>query len=234
MDFKKIILALSVIVPVLSSCDKDKGSDLTDKDVCEVITDKTFKAQVYSQFDSNNDGIITRTEAEAVTSISVSDTKITSLSGIEVFTKLETLSINGVSISTLDLSKNTALVTVSIVDCSYLASVTFGSVATIESLVITGTKISSLDVTKMTALKSLDCSKNSLTALDVTKNTALQTLKCSLNSIKTLDISKNAALKSLDCYMPSLIEIIINKVHVNTDFFDTLVNGMEGVKITMA
>ena len=115
--------------------------------------------------------------------IIVPETKIKSLAGIEYFTNLTKLDCRNNSISTLDVSKNTALTTL---DCSY-------------------NSISTLDVSKNTALTTLVCSFNSLSTLDVSKNTALTTLDCGENSISTLDVRNNTALTEL-CYSDQHLE----------------------------
>ena len=71
-------------------------------------------------------------------------------------------------LTTLDVSKNTALTTL---DCSK-------------------NQLTALDVSQNTALKWLSCSYNQLTTLDVSKNTALTRLDCRKNPLRALDVSK--------------------------------------------
>jgi len=230
---RKLLIALSLMLPLLASCEKDEPKDDKVEDVCEKITDKNFKSYVYANFDKDGDGVVSRAEADAVKAIKINSKNITSVDGIATFTKLETLEITETSITTLDLSKNTALLSITIKDCTYLGTVTLGALTNLDTLVITGTKVSSLDLSKLVNLLKLDCSKNSLTTLDITKNTKLNSLDCSLNSIETLDISKNILLESVECFMPSLKEIIVNKEQYSKDFFKSLLE-LDGVKINMA
>ena len=90
---------------------------------------------------------------------------ISDLTGIEGFTALEILECADNSLTSLDVTQNTALTTLR----CYRNS------------------LNTLDVS--TALERLECYGNSLISLDVTQNTALQTLWCSDNSLNTLDVS---------------------------------------------
>ena len=84
---------------------------------------------------------------------------------------------NGNQLTTLDVSKNTAL----------------------KSLGCSFNQLTALDVSKNTALTGLYCSENQLTALDLSHNTALAWLYCSDNQLSAFDLSHNTALMTLDC-----------------------------------
>ena len=87
------------------------------------------------------------------------------------------LDCDGNQLTTLDVSKNTAL----------------------TKLLCNTNQLTALDVSKNTALTSLGCAYNHLTALDVSQNTSLTTLYCSKNQLTALDVSKNTALTTLAC-----------------------------------
>uniref|UniRef100_UPI00126A767F leucine-rich repeat domain-containing protein n=1 Tax=Porphyromonas canoris TaxID=36875 RepID=UPI00126A767F len=108
---------------------------------------------------------------------------------ITVYGKVTVLTCSSASLTSLDVSKNTAL----------------------RSLGCYFNSLTSLDVSKNTALKTLDCASNSLTSLDVSKNTALTYLECSKNSLTSLDVSKNKALTGLYCYRNSLTSLDVSK-----------------------
>ncbi len=103
------------------------------------------------------------------------DGPLTSLRGIEYFESLEKLNCSGNRLTTLDVSKNTAL--------TYLNCYS--------------NQLTSLDVSKNMDLTYLNCGFNQLTSLDVSKNTALTLLGCSSNQLTSLDISNNTELRSL-------------------------------------
>ncbi|WP_052110343.1 hypothetical protein, partial [Porphyromonas sp. COT-108 OH1349] len=108
---------------------------------------------------------------------------------VTVYGKVTVLTCPVNSLTSLDVSKNTAL----------------------TGLVCYSNSLTSLDVSKNIALKVLNCDSNSLTSLDVSKNTALTYLDCHKNSLTSLDVSKNKALTGLYCYKNSLTSLDVSK-----------------------
>lgn len=86
------------------------------------------------------------------------------------------LLVNNNSLSTLNLSSNTAL---------YSLHAELNPALT------------SLDVSKNTELGLIYCNDNNMTSLDVSQNTKLTTLYFNNNKISSIDLSKNTALKSI-------------------------------------
>ncbi len=132
--------------------------------------DGNFKAYCVGNFDSDGDGEVSYAEAKVVTRIDVRNKGISSLKGIERFTKLTYLdcSSNPFSgsanqLTSLDVSQNTAL---TVLKCS-------------------SNQLKSLDVSHNTALKELWCSSIQLKSLDVSQNTALYLLYCNSNPTLT-------------------------------------------------
>ena len=143
--------------------------------------DANFRSFVSDNIDGNDgsakDGKLSEAEIAAVTNMNISyssvGAKISNLKGIENFTALESFTCDGQNgISSIDLSKNTAL----------------------ETLHISGCDAQTLNVSGCTELLTLDCSYNSLTSLDLSKNTKLNVLDCSLNHLPYVDLSKNTFL----------------------------------------
>ena len=134
------------------------------------IPDVSFKAYLLgnSSINTNSDAFIQVAEATAFTgNIDVGFSGISDLTGIEAFTALTQLDCDNNSLTTLDVSQNTALTTLYCFNNPLLTS---------------------LDVSGATALTDLVCFNNSLTALDVSQNTALKGLFCQNNSLTSLDV----------------------------------------------
>jgi len=127
-----------------------------------------------------------------ITSLDVSNSGITSLSGIEYFPNLETINCQGNLLTSINVSSNPAL---KYLDCSK-------------------NPLTTLDVSKNTQLTELYCDgvviitkkinaktsvANQLTVLDVSKNLSLIKLSCSNNQIVSLDLSKNTLLTDVNC-----------------------------------
>ena len=139
-----------------------------------------------------------------VTSIDVSNSGITNLSGIEYFTDLETLICKGNSLTTINLSSNTAL---KYLDCSnnpltaldvskniLLTELYFNGLViklnkNSNSKISNSASLTTLNLTNNLLLTKLDCSNNNLTSLDVSKNTLLTDINCSNNSLQNLNVS---------------------------------------------
>lgn len=154
----------------------------------------------------------------ATTSLDLSSKSLTSLKGIELFTNLQTLKVNGNQLLTLDLSKNTKLTTL---DCSAnagLASLNVKSNGLLTSLTCNNCALATLDVSGNPELLTLTCNNNPLTTLNVTANTKLTSLNCSHCTLTTLTLTGITALLTLDCSNnPNLNALsITNKTKLQT------------------
>ena len=138
----------------------------------EHFPDTAFRSYVAAYVDWNEDGQLSPGNRRMVTSLYVSGRGIRDLRGIEYFSFLEFLNCNSNQLTSLDLSRNTAL---TVLNCN-------------------SNQLTSLDLSKNTALRGLYCSNNQLTSLDVSQNTALTDLSCDNNQLTSLDVSQKAAL----------------------------------------
>lgn len=150
--------------------------------------DENFRKYLLEQ-EFGKDGIVTPDEIRKIKKIYCADKGIRNLKGIECFIYLESLDCLKNQLSTLDVSKNTAL----------------------ENLACDQNQITSLNLTKNRALKTLWCNNNQLTYLDLSNNVALETLWCYGNQISTLDISNNTALIKLECQGNQLTSLDVSK-----------------------
>ena len=98
---KKFILSLSVcsVVLLFSSCSNE---------IIE-IPDANFKAYLLENFDKNNDGNISTSEANAVKEINCSGKNIKLLDGIEKFTNLKSLNCSNNQLDEVDIRYNKKL-----------------------------------------------------------------------------------------------------------------------------
>ena len=153
------------------------------------IPDAKFKAYLLSHFDTNKDGEISESEARKITNIQCSSLGISSLSGIEYFPNLNTLTCDNNNLTSLPISANTKL----------------GSLNCYDN------NITSLDVSHCVELKRLICATNNITTLNLTKNKALTHLDCGYNKIATLNIRNSPLLSIVICTgNPSSVEVFLN------------------------
>lgn len=203
--------------------------------------DENFREYIlgYGGIDSNKDQILSEEEAGRVTRLEIDFWGIEDLKGIEYFTGLEYLKVNNNLLTSLDVSKNTALkqldcdlndltsldvsknIALELLGCTYceLSNLYTGRNTALETLLCWGNHLSSLDVSGNTSLKVLDCSANELTSLDVSKNTALEELSINNNNLRSLDLSKNIALTTLDWGFNELSSLDLSKNTALTDLF---------------
>ncbi len=154
------------------------------------IPDDNFEqALIDLGYDSVLDDYVPTENINTITTLDVSSKSISDLTGIEDFIALEDLLCIGNQISNVDVSANTALV----------------------SLNIQNNNLTSLSVSNNAALATLICSNNPLLMnLDVSNNPALAVLLCFNNQLSSLDVSSNPMLFSLSCYANQLTELYLN------------------------
>ena len=179
------------------------------------IPNTNFKAALLaiSGLDANSDGEIQCAEALTLTgTLNVSSKSISNLTGIEAFTNITTLNCSSNSLTSLDVSANTALHNL---NCSSnsLTSLDISHNTALNYLYCSYNSLTSLDVHLNTALIFLYCDNISITSLNVAANTALTSLSCNNNSLTSLDVHLNTALTSLSCHHNSLTSL---DVAVNT------------------
>ncbi len=175
------------------------------------IPDTAFlHALIDEGVDTDGDSLISYVEAEAVTSLYVNhhwppfNGGITSLEGIQAFINLDTLTCFNQSLTSLDLSKNTAL----------------------KFLWCEANPLTSLDLSNNTALRAVDCSHNQLTSLDVSNCIELEILYCVDSQLPYLNVEGNTRLSSLTCRMNNLTYLNISNnpeiVHLDISGMPTL------------
>ena len=131
-----------------------------------VPDDKFEQALIDLGYDTTLDDSVLTANISGVTSLNVHGKEISDLTGIQAFVALEELRCTWNKLTSLDLSKNTALI----------------------ELHVGNNVLTSLDVSKNTALVYLNCDWNYLTSLDVSKNTALKGLNCHNNQLTSLNM----------------------------------------------
>ena len=183
---KKVYTIVLLAMTTLCACDKESVIRLKEvDDVCTQMDDINFMRYCYDNFDVNHDGKVSMLEAQSVKSLSITyedELKIISVKGIEYFTELESLIIDGdrgmwhsvPRLNTLDLSNNRKLTYLNC-SCNF--------------------NLSSLNISKNTELTHLECQFNALTSIDVSNNVKLSFLKCYQNRLTSLDVSNNTLLE---------------------------------------
>jgi len=180
------------------------------------IPDSAFLyALIDEGVDTNEDNLISNSEAEAVHTLILVHNGISDMTGIEAFVNLDTMIIRGCEfwwreygepcsnreehhLSKLDLSNNTNLKYLECQENQNLIQLNVSNCSVMEYLDCWGNSLTTLDLSNNNELKYLDCGGNYLSSLDIS-NTDLETLRCSGNQLTDLDLSNNLNLESLNC-----------------------------------
>jgi len=166
------------------------------------IPNAYFKAYLLNKsiINTNGDDEIDYCEAAAFTGEIrfLYDDQVTDLTGIEAFVNLTVLDCHGTNLTSLNISKNTALTYLDLLS-NHLTSLDVSKNIALTDLYCDFNELQSLDITNNTALTFLICNGNYLTNLDLSNNLALTDLWCHDNNLISLDLSNNLDLKELWC-----------------------------------
>jgi len=229
---KKIILSIAILIGFSAAI---KAQNVN-------IPDANFKAFLVGDatINTNSDTEIQVSEASAYNgTINCSSQNISDLTGIETFVNLTELDCGNNSLTSLNLSANTALTVLScytnslysldvsannalsILYCfnNTIGDLNINACTALTHLYCGGNSLTNLDIATNTALIELTCDNNSLTNLNVSANTALTSLSCNRNSIGSLNVTTNTALNTLNCNNNSLnsLNIATNTALTNLD-----------------
>lgn len=180
------------------------------------IPDTNFKnALIAEGVDTNGDGLISISEAEAITKLNIDgphdydwnygygygcdgNSGITDLTGIEAFANLDSLRCMCGNIESLDLSGNPKL---TYLNCSYnrISSLDVSNNPLLVYLVAGSNQLAEIDVSNNPALERLTVPENLLTRLDVSNNPQLDDLWCVENQLTTLNTNNCNLLTSILC-----------------------------------
>ena len=166
-----------------------------------LFPDDVFRDYVASTFDTDQNGLLSQNEIDAVTQIRFPGDfdhhiPIASLKGIEYFGNLTTLMCQFSDLSALDVSKNTKL-EVLYVGQDQIRELELTHNPKLRALSCVYSQLDNLDVTQNPLLEYLYCSGNGLDWLDLTNNPKLLVLYSHYNGLKSLNLSANTALQEL-------------------------------------
>ncbi|MEN8186724.1 MAG: T9SS type A sorting domain-containing protein [Bacteroidota bacterium] len=131
------------------------------------IPDDNFEQAIIDLgYDDVLDDYVVTSNISGITDLDLTDKTISDLTGIEGFVNLVTLDCTDNQLTSLDVSNNTKLVSLILLD-NKLTSINLNGASSLEVLNCEDNQLTSLDVSNNTALTSLNCSKNFLTSLNV-------------------------------------------------------------------
>lgn len=183
------------------------------------IPDPNFKNFLLgnSAINTNGDTEIQCSEASSFTgNLDCQNMGISDLTGIEAFVSIPRLYCNHNSLTSLDISGNTALTEVF---CQFNSLTSLNVGAALTSLYCSDNSLTSVDLTQCPALFFFNLNNNQLSALDVSQNTALLEVYCNDNQLSALDVSQNTAMTKLYCGGNSLTALDVTNNTTLTKLF---------------
>ncbi len=181
------------------------------------IPDPNFKAQIIAiGTDTNSDGEIQQSEADAITAIYADNLGITDITGVRSFTNLQTfkfrdnlvtgtLDVSGMTnltyldfvnnrISDVNLQGTTNLITLIGAGNNSLSSLNFSQIPNLQELKISYCHFNTLDVSSLSHLQVIECYYNNMTSLNIGNIPTLTTLYCLNNHLTSIDLSGASGL----------------------------------------
>ena len=193
-----------------------------------IFPDPNFRAYIETQFDWGEEpGYLTSEEIMYASSIYLSNSEITSLEGIGVFTNLSSLACSSNNITELDVSENQEL---TYLDCyeNQLSSLNLSANTKLEQLYCGGNQLTSLDISNNALLGYLSCNINQLTTIDASSSQNLWYINISDNQVTSLEISAGDALQCVYALNNKLAELpnLTTATNLATDGVDFSYNQL--------
>ncbi len=185
------------------------------KDVSADIKDATLKSLLLAGADADGDGKISVAEAASLKSLEykVSDDTglpIMSLEGLENFTGLERIVLQGNEFTEFNAAGNTVLTYLDLSSNTYLESVDLSGCSNLVSVYVPFDKaLTTVNLQGCSALETFTGYANGLTSLDVKDCTKLESLTVYSSSISKLDVSMCKALKVLNAGNSALTSVTL-------------------------
>ena len=171
--------------------------------------DPVFRNYVALNFDIDGDEALSSAEIADALTVTIYNEGCRSLEGIKFLTALENLNCIANSITELDLSGCSSLISI---DCNNLGleSLDLSGCSAVEFLNCSHNNLTLLDVSDCTNLETLGCYDNLLTSLDLSGCANLNTLDCDSNNLTALDVSDCSKLTSLSCLRNQIISLDVS------------------------
>lgn len=164
----------------------------------EPTADSKIWNYIVGEYDSNNDGKIQLSEAEAVTIVDVQNKGVTTIEGLDQFTNLVALLLNGNSVKQIDLRPFTKLQQFWGYDNPVLESLQVSGLDKLQQCHCYNTPLASLDLTGCSSMQEMNLYFTKLEALDVSGCPDLTLLNVDSAPIKKVDVSNHTKLTFLN------------------------------------
>lgn len=192
------------------------------------IPDIEFKNYLLNNFDFNEDGEISSREVLGIESINLCSDNVSSLEGIEKFSSLKALSVNGSSpgmgkLTAIDLSNNHKLEELSFLN-NRVTNLNISGCKELKLIHCWENKLTEIDLSSQTLLVELCCAQNFLKEIDITHCHNILNLAINDNKIENVDLSNNRHLINIECGGNALSSLDVSAC-INLETLHTSYNG---------
>ncbi len=151
----------------------------------------------------DSDGLVANGNINTITDLDISNQGISNITGIENFIALESFICNENSLTTLDVSNNTTIISLEASSNANLTAINVTDLIALETIKITGnTTLTSIDASTNTELISIDVRDNALVELNLKNgNTTLITnanIIAQGNNLSCINVDTNAISYATD------------------------------------
>lgn len=199
---KKVILILLIIVPIISVGQiVIPDANFKNALVNTLCVDLNLDYSPDADADSNDNGEIELSEAQAITYLITENQNIASIAGIENFTELRYFNCGGNNLTELDASPLTHLISLGCQNNS-LSSLNVANLVELNYLYFSGNHITSINLQTNSGLISLWCADNLLEELNLC-GTNVRFMTCENNpNLTTLYLKNNVVSPEYARYIP--------------------------------
>ena len=196
-----------------------------------LIPDAKFEAKLIALgHDDIADGKVLTSKINTLTSLNVSSNSISDLTGIQDFVALQNLNCGANNLTTLDVTKNTALTKLEVFS-NQLTTIDVSKNINLTYLNLSANELSGIDLSKNIAIINLGLAINKISVIDLSKNTALNYLALNQNLLTDLDISNNIKLTDLYCFKNNLISLNTNQ-NIDLKLIDCQENQLNSLDVS--
>lgn len=155
------------------------------------------------------DDYVPTSTIERVSFLSVKESDIADLTGIEDFAELSNFNFQDNAVTTVDLSANTLLTNLN-ASGNQLTTIDVSNLPNLRILDVSNNMIAEINTNLNLELIELNISGNTFTVLDVSVLLSLERLNCSFNQLTALNVTLNDKLTELLCASNAFIQDRLN------------------------
>ena len=198
--------------------------------VNELVSDTDADGEPDAVVDTNGDGEIQISEAEAVLNLNLSSKDITDLTGINQFINLVDLDIQFNDITSLDISSLVNLETL-FTNFNGMNSLILGSINNLRVLNLRNNNFTTWDYPPLTNLEYLNLNGSPLITLNLDGYSSLQEIELRFANLSTLSITDLPSLEIIDVFDANIDEVELSNLP-SLDYLQLTELGLENIDLS--